>query len=418
MSGMGSAVKGRAHRVGTGRAGRSGGALVRWLEAARARSGRGARVIGAARAMGWARVVCAVSVVGVALMASSAGAQTFSGIGVAPGMQYSSVSGISADGTTVVGSSGRPGLTPPFVGPTTMIRWRGGVLTDLGTLPGFDQGGAAAASADGSVILGTLDHTPFTGIDTAVVRWTEGGGFQTVPLPSGGFGYGVSISGDGQKVVGGYQAGPPFSFLWTAGSGSVMLPTEIREVADITLDGETIVGQWGGSAALWSEAGGVDPMGLPAGWDRSYPAEMTDDLAVCGRVERGVAVFEYVPYRWTKSGGYELLEATVEQRGQALGISEDGTLVVGTMFVDMQAQAVIWGSDGSVMTMVDYLAGFGISVSGWQLTSATAISADGLTIAGDGINPAGGQEGWVVTIPAPGSVMGLMGMAVVKKRRR
>jgi hypothetical protein len=54
----------------------------------------------------------------------------------------------------------------------------------------------------------------------------------------------------------------------------------------------------------------------------------------------------------------------------------------------------------------------------WTLTSVTGISADGLTICGTGINPAGQTEGWVATIPSPtsGSALGLT--LILLRRRR
>jgi hypothetical protein len=43
-----------------------------------------------------------------------------------------------------------------------------------------------------------------------------------------------------------------------------------------------------------------------------------------------------------------------------------------------------------------------LDLSGWILTSATGISADGLTIVGVGVNPAGQNEGWrAVLAPQP-----------------
>jgi len=58
--------------------------------------------------------------------------------------------------------------------------------------------------------------------------------------------------------------------------------------------------------------------------------------------------------------------------------------------------------------------------TGWKLVEATAVSADGNTIVGWGINPAGNQEAWVVILatPEPGSFM-LVGIgALVLTRRR
>ncbi len=47
----------------------------------------------------------------------------------------------------------------------------------------------------------------------------------------------------------------------------------------------------------------------------------------------------------------------------------------------------------------------GLDLTGWTLTRAFDLSADGLTLVGDGTNPSGNREAWVATIPryAPGA---------------
>jgi hypothetical protein len=44
---------------------------------------------------------------------------------------------------------------------------------------------------------------------------------------------------------------------------------------------------------------------------------------------------------------------------------------------------------------------YGGDLNGWKLSVAEGISADGRTIAGYGINPAGQNDSWIVTIPEP-----------------
>ena len=46
------------------------------------------------------------------------------------------------------------------------------------------------------------------------------------------------------------------------------------------------------------------------------------------------------------------------------------------------------------------LSHYNMDLGGWVLTQAIGISDDGLTVAGNGINPEGNEEGWIVTLVA------------------
>ena len=108
--------------------------------------------------------------------ADASQAATFSGVGDLPGgSAFSWAEGLSADGTTVVGSSTSASGTEAF------RRRQGGEIEGLGDLPGGDFVSVAeAASADGSVIVGwSVDDASHTGAIGAF-RWTEALGMQTV----------------------------------------------------------------------------------------------------------------------------------------------------------------------------------------------------------------------------------------------
>jgi hypothetical protein len=57
-----------------------------------------------------------------------------------------------------------------------------------------------------------------------------------------------------------------------------------------------------------------------------------------------------------------------------------------------------------MVNLRSFLVSQGLDLAGWTLTSAEGISADGLTIVGTGVNPAGNQEAWMATIPEPSTI--------------
>ena len=68
-------------------------------------------------------------------------------------------------------------------------------------------------------------------------------------------------------------------------------------------------------------------------------------------------------------------------------------------------EAFLWTSDGGMQNLRELLiAGGATGLTGWRLTQASAISADGRTIVGSGRNPAGNPEAWAATIPEPSTL--------------
>ena len=66
----------------------------------------------------------------------------------------------------------------------------------------------------------------------------------------------------------------------------------------------------------------------------------------------------------------------------------------------------------------------GVDLAGWSLASATAISADGFTIVGNGVDPdhPGALRGWIAVIPEPATGglfgAGLVALGQLRRRRR
>jgi hypothetical protein len=59
----------------------------------------------------------------------------------------------------------------------------------------------------------------------------------------------------------------------------------------------------------------------------------------------------------------------------------------------------------------------GLDLTGWELRIPWAVSADGLTIVGEGYNPNGDREAWIAHIPEPSTLVLLaLGAFALPKR--
>src|SRR5262249_20881001 len=87
-------------------------------------------------------------------------------------------------------------------------------------------------------------------------------------------------------------------------------------------------------------------------------------------------------------------------------VSADGSVIVGTSSSSSGSQAFIWDEADGMRSLQTVLAsqGLGAALQGWTLTSAIAISSNGLTITGDGYDPQGHQAAWIATL-TPGFVV-------------
>jgi uncharacterized membrane protein len=83
-------------------------------------------------------------------------------------------------------------------------------------------------------------------------------------------------------------------------------------------------------------------------------------------------------------------------------ISADGSIIVGIGNSALGQEAFLWTSDGGMRNLRDLLiAGGATGLTGWTLTQASAMSADGRVIVGFGRNAAGNTEAWIATVPEP-----------------
>ncbi len=285
-------------------------------------------------------------------------------------------------------------------------------MVGLGYLPGHTFSDARAISADGSVIVGR--SSPSSGGEA--FRWTEAAGMISLGAGTAGFlsSYAYGVSGDGSKVVG---YGSAKAYLWSESSGFVSLGDLdggafiTSRAWGISADGTTVVGMASSAPQpfqpyRWSETSGM--VGL--GWITTGQAtNQANAVSADGSVIVGESSLK--AFRWSEATGIQDLGAGSFSR--ALAVSADGSAVVG--FANTTGGAFIWDQANGVRSIEDLLTSYGLDMSGWVLSEATGISADGLTIVGKGNRSGQPTEAWIANlaptaVPVPAS-MWLFGSA-------
>jgi probable HAF family extracellular repeat protein len=149
------------------------------------------------------------------------------GLGTLPGGTASSASGVSADGSVVVGRS--------LASSWEAFRWTSASgLVPIGDLPGGGVSSSASdVSADGMVVVGESDSeiAPREGF-----RWTPQTGMQGI----GAWNIATAVSDDGAVVVGYIDSGIQV-FRWTAGDGAATL-NPCGAASSVSADGAIVVG--------------------------------------------------------------------------------------------------------------------------------------------------------------------------------
>jgi probable HAF family extracellular repeat protein len=214
-------------------------------------------------------------------------------------------------------------------------------------------------SADASIAVGYYFYGV---IETEAFHWTQADGM----IGLGGYGSSYSeaygVSADGSVIVGSFGSEP---FRWTQSDGMISLGSG-GSAYGVSADGSIIVGAANGQAFRWTQESGMVGLGSLIGNGDSY----------------------------------------------ANGVSADGSVIVGySNNANGNQEAFRWTQETGMVSLKETLIGKGLDVSGWTLSSAQAISADGFTIVGNGINPSGQTEAWMANlspepIPEPLTILG------------
>ena len=353
---------------------------------------------------------------------------SFTPLGGLPGGDYlSQARGVSADGSVVVGTSYHDNY-PEFQ--RQAVRWtREGGMVVLGDLDYHESSFANGVSADGSVIAGSLVYSEDSG---EAFRWTSEYGI--VGLGYLGDGWQSSANGvstDGLVIVGGAQyfffdditeyVNTYEAFRWTSEDGMVslgILPGGDYSVAHgVSAEGSVVAGYSGSAsgreAFRWTNEDGMVGLGdLPGGAFYSQALGVSADGSVVVGYSKSDLGEE--AFRWTNEDGMVGLGDLPGGAfySQALGVSADGSVVVGYSKSDLGEEAFRWTSEYGMQSVATILASAGIDLTGWTLTSATGVSADGYAIVGYGGNPDGFTEAWIAVlsdVPLPTTPVDISG---------
>ena len=327
---------------------------------------------------------------------------------------YSYASGVNSDGSVVVGQSTNASFN------YEAVRWtQSGRLVGLGFIGAYNRplSNANGVNADGSVVVGS--STTDVQFQTEAFRWTLRGGM--VGLGFIGSGAGLSsdalgINSDGSVVVGESQNE---AFRWTQSGGMVGLgfirgggsfPYSTAE--GVNAGGSIVVGastrpsshassQY--EAFRWTQATGMVGLGFIGGGGNS-PVSNALRVNADGSVVVGVSSNtsnQYEAFRWTQATALVGL-GFIRGGGSApysyaSGVNSNGSVVVGqSTDASNNIEAFRWTQATGIRSVSGLLTSAGVNLGGWSLTSANAISADGQFIAGQGTNPSGNGQAYVV----------------------
>jgi hypothetical protein len=283
---------------------------------------------------------------------------------------------------------------------------------------------AQGISADGKVVVGSI-----AAADRGVpARWTKATGFKALQSLSDVIdqGYAAAASADGSVIVGkaNLGSGGGGAFRWNATEGLVSLGLGVvSEARGVSSTGAIIVGAMSGTESSplmhlfrWTAAGGVKDL-VALGASYSIAGVSADGTTVAGGYVPVASAYSLAPFRWTQNSG--LLRLGTESGGYANAISSNGMTIVGALngafryttasgfaylslgnLTGASANAVsedgsvigggsnqgpwIWDANKGARLLLDVLTPLGVDLTNWGSMTVRAMSADGKVFAGTG----------------------------------
>jgi Predicted integral membrane proteins containing uncharacterized repeats len=327
---------------------------------------------------------------------------SFEGLGDLPGGKFESAAlRISADGLVIVGN----GMTETGA---QAFRWtQAEGMTSLGNLHDsrFKQSWAVSVSENGTAIIGYGDPGSSDWKDYQGFLWIQRSGMTEIRTTSHPIRQAFDISADGSVIVGDDREQ---AFRWTRPKkferlGVLRGRTNSRAIT-VSADGSVITGSsynlpsWDQQEAfIWTPLGGMIPLGTLPNKASSFPNAISADGSVIVGTSGSSA------FRWTAATGMrDIGHLDGAKQIHPGGVSAHGDTIVGAGYIDRDhGVAFIWDEAHGMRVLQDVLKSeYRLDLRGWELQNASAITPDGHTIVGWGINPNGHQEAFRVVLSA------------------
>jgi hypothetical protein len=194
--------------------------------------------------------------------------------------------------------------------------------------------------------------------------------------------YPSSVSLEGEYVAG-MLFGGSASYMWSEASGVVQVPGTGNGISETGMVG----GSFSNGAVLYNgnnveTAGRWDPatqgwifLGMNPAVPQTFSTDYNTgwDITADGTTVVGMQWYpnyDYSAFKWTQSGGYEMIGTGVGQGSRASGISADGSVVFGWAQVPSTSRSPVIWYNGQVIFIDDGQAGeaFGASTTGNYVT--------------------------------------------------
>jgi uncharacterized membrane protein len=268
----------------------------------------------------------------------------------------------------------------------------------VGPLPGSSEVDGYLSSAYGVSDDGTAVGLAYDETGNAVAFiWTAAAGISRLPVNrpdtysrangishQGNIVYGWNDQADGYRTGVVWQDGQPIDLVDADGN-------PVGEALAASGDGSVVVGGGyytanGSEAWRWTAATGTQPIGiLPSG-----QPQMDQPQAHSTRPAREDL---------TRPGAAAAPNGFLPPESFAFAVSDDGNVIAGASGMWPVRTASIWTPDTGLQPLADYVTARGVTIpDGWFLAAATALSADGKTIGGWGLDADGIMAAFVIDL--------------------